>query len=88
MTFDEWWKVMKPAECDELKEYFVEAYLAGYQQGTHLENAGCVMTCKRIQEMHSEKAEALRYDYETRKFRQAESCGAEDCVEALQARHK
>ena len=24
MSFDEWWKEMKPAECDELKDYFVE----------------------------------------------------------------
>ena len=29
MTFDEWWKQMKPAECDELKEYFVECWLLG-----------------------------------------------------------
>ena len=33
MTFDEWWKVMKPAECDEVKEYFVEAYQIGFNQG-------------------------------------------------------
>lgn len=26
MTFDEWWKKMKPAECDELKPYFEEAW--------------------------------------------------------------
>ncbi len=26
MTFDEWWKQTKPAECDELKPYFVEAW--------------------------------------------------------------
>lgn len=27
MTFDEWWKQMKPAECDELKEYFQELWV-------------------------------------------------------------
>jgi hypothetical protein len=26
MTFDEWWKQMKPAECDEVKEYFEECW--------------------------------------------------------------
>ena len=26
MTFDEWWKQMKPAECDEVKPYFEEAW--------------------------------------------------------------
>lgn len=26
MTFDEWWKQTKPAECDELKPYFEEAW--------------------------------------------------------------
>lgn len=26
MIFDEWWKEMKPAECDELKDYFVECW--------------------------------------------------------------
>ncbi len=33
MTFDEWWKVMKPAEFDELKEYFIEAYQLGFNNG-------------------------------------------------------
>ena len=26
MTFDEWWKQIKPAECDEVKPYFEEAW--------------------------------------------------------------
>ena len=26
MTFDEWWKQIKPAECDELKPYFEECW--------------------------------------------------------------
>jgi len=26
MNFDEWWKQTKPAECDELKPYFEEAW--------------------------------------------------------------
>jgi len=26
MTFDEWWKKMKPAECDELKQVFEECW--------------------------------------------------------------
>lgn len=26
MTFDEWWKQMKPAECDELKSTFIECW--------------------------------------------------------------
>ena len=26
MTFDEWWKQMKPAECDELKQVFEECW--------------------------------------------------------------
>ena len=25
MKFDDWWKQTKPAECDELKEYFLES---------------------------------------------------------------
>ena len=26
MIFEEWWKQTKPAECDELKDYFIEAW--------------------------------------------------------------
>ena len=26
MTFDEWWKQTKPAECDELKQVFEECW--------------------------------------------------------------
>jgi len=33
MTFDEWWKKMKPAECDEVKEHFQEAWHDGYGKG-------------------------------------------------------
>lgn len=33
MTFYEWWQVIKPAECDELKEYFQEAYQIGFNHG-------------------------------------------------------
>ena len=29
MTFDEWWQMTKPAEVDDLKDYFEEAYIAG-----------------------------------------------------------
>ena len=45
MTFDEWWKVMKPAECDEVKEYFVEAYLTGYDQGVCITKEVCAKLC-------------------------------------------
>lgn len=45
MTFDEWWKVMKPAECDELKEYFVEAYLTGYDQAVRITKEACAELC-------------------------------------------
>ena len=26
MNFETWWGEMKPAECDEVKEYFLEAW--------------------------------------------------------------
>jgi hypothetical protein len=26
MTFDEWWKEMKPAECDEMKPVFEQCW--------------------------------------------------------------
>jgi len=26
MTFNEWWKLPKPAECDEVKQYFEECW--------------------------------------------------------------
>jgi hypothetical protein len=33
MTFDEWWKQMKPAECDEVKPYFEEAWQIAFRDG-------------------------------------------------------
>jgi len=37
MIFSEWWKKMKPAECDEVKPYFEEAWQTafcdGYEKG-------------------------------------------------------
>jgi hypothetical protein len=33
MTFDEWWKKTKPAECDELKPYFEEAWELSAETG-------------------------------------------------------
>ena len=29
MTFEEWWKLLKPAECDEVKPQFEECWQAG-----------------------------------------------------------
>lgn len=49
MTFDEWWKVMKPAECDELKEYFVEAYLTGYDQAVSITKEACAELCEELE---------------------------------------
>lgn len=60
MTFDEWWKVMKPAECDEVKEYFVEAYQIGFNQGygngvavineaVKLERKTCAELCEELE---------------------------------------
>lgn len=57
MTFDEWWKVIKPAECDELKEYFIEAYHIGHSHGytqgvsmfheaVKLEREACAKICE------------------------------------------
>ena len=33
MTFDEWWKQIKPAECDEVKPYFEEAWQTAFRDG-------------------------------------------------------
>ena len=33
MNFDEWWKQTKPAECDELKEWFDEAWRFAFAEG-------------------------------------------------------
>ena len=42
MTFDDWWKQMKPAECDELKAVFVECWTHARQEA--LEEAAKVCT--------------------------------------------
>lgn len=41
MTFDEWWKEMKPAECDELKPWFEEAWQAAQAAAV----PECAWTC-------------------------------------------
>lgn len=33
MTFDEWWKQIKPAECDEVKPYFDDAWQTAFRDG-------------------------------------------------------
>ena len=33
MTFDEWWQQVKPAECDEVKLYFQEAWQLAFAEG-------------------------------------------------------
>ncbi len=33
MTFEEWWKLLKPAECDEVKPQFEECWQQAYQAG-------------------------------------------------------
>ncbi len=33
MTFQEWWKLLKPAECDEVKSQFEECWQQAYQAG-------------------------------------------------------
>lgn len=33
MTFDEWWKKLKPAECDELEPYFRECWREAVASG-------------------------------------------------------
>lgn len=33
MTFDEWWKLSKPAECDEVKMQFEECWRLAHQAG-------------------------------------------------------
>lgn len=48
MTFDEWWKQMKPAECDELKEWFIECWNAAVKQ----EREACAKVCDSIEYDH------------------------------------
>jgi hypothetical protein len=33
MDFETWWKQAKPAECDELKEYFEECWVIAFEEG-------------------------------------------------------
>lgn len=33
MTFEEWWKLLKPAECDEVKPQFEDCWQQAYAAG-------------------------------------------------------
>ena len=44
MTFDEWWNITKPAECEKLKEYFNEAYQLGFSHGYK----NCMEVCRNV----------------------------------------
>jgi hypothetical protein len=44
MTFEQWWKQMKPAECDELKPYFEEAWCAAVAA----ERKACAARCREF----------------------------------------
>ena len=46
MTFNEWWKQSKPAECDELKIYFREAW----QLSKAAEREACAKVCAKVLE--------------------------------------
>ena len=46
MTFDEWWKQTKPAECDELKPYFEEAW----EISATTEREACAKVCEGLED--------------------------------------
>ena len=59
MTFDDWWKQTKPAECDELKAYFLESWNTSAAQYTAdldrlveaavgAENIACQRLCEKL----------------------------------------
>lgn len=48
MTFEEWWKQMKPAECDEVKLYFEECWAVA----TAAEREACAGVCENLRVLH------------------------------------
>ncbi len=48
MTFTEWWKLLKPAECDEVKEHFENCWKAA----TAAERERCAKVCDAISDEH------------------------------------
>ena len=66
MTFDEWWLLTKPAEVDDLKEYFIEAYNAGLQDMKQQRDVAFAMSkcecegnecCRNLVKLHDRIAE-------------------------------
>lgn len=39
-AFDDWWKQMKPAECDELREVFIECWDVAFRNGHNAATEG------------------------------------------------
>jgi len=45
MTFKEWWKLLKPAECDEVQLQFEDCWIHAYQAGRDAMREEAVKVC-------------------------------------------
>ena len=45
MTFEAWWKLLKPAECDEVKPQFEECWQQAYAAGRESMREECLQEC-------------------------------------------
>lgn len=53
MTFEEWWMLLKPAECDEVKQWFEEAWAVA----TKTEREECARECDAVASLRTHSLE-------------------------------
>ena len=73
-AFEDWWKLLKPAECDEVEEHFRECW----QAATLAERERCAKVCDDLQTNVSQ----LEVDDSERGYNAA-LCRASKCIRAL-----
>lgn len=73
-AFEDWWRLLKPAECDEVEEHFRECW----QAATLAERERCAKVCETWAKGHA-KADGCTYS----------DCdfvaAAQDCAAAIRA---
>jgi hypothetical protein len=65
MIFESWWKLLKPAECDEVKPQFEDCWQQAYAAGREAMRQECVKVCEEFD--IPDRVEGAHPDYITGK---------------------
>lgn len=76
-AFENWWRLLKPAECDEVEEHFIECW----QAATLAERERCAKVCAEVAADYAKQARGGDMSGKSDAMQQ----GAEECESAIRA---